>query len=129
MTLFQELTSWTGRQNEVHNRLVLMCEERNIPLLFHNKTIIMSKYLNGSKLYLNNHCLKTFAENFSRHLVKLKWHQKGKNNLTTPISLDSDNKCHNCDTPRKFAKKWNIQANYLRMWDLWISHPWYFWTL
>ena len=74
----------------------------------------MSKYLNESKLYLNNHCLKNFAEIFSRHLVKLKWHQKGKNNLTTPISLDSDNECQDRDTPGKFAKKMEYSSKLLK---------------
>ena len=60
-----------NKANEVNRRLVLMCMERNISFLSHDESIDPSKHLNESKLHLNNSGIKTFAENFSRFLVKL----------------------------------------------------------
>ena len=56
---------------EVNRRLVLMCKERNISFLSHDESIDPSKYLNEGKLHLNSSGIKTFAEKFSRFLVKL----------------------------------------------------------
>ena len=54
-----------------NHRLVLMCNERNISFLSHEESTDPSKHLNESKLHLNSNGIKTFAENFSRFLVKL----------------------------------------------------------
>ena len=60
-----------NKANEVNHCLVLMCKERNNSFLSHDESIDPSKYLNESKLHLNNSGTKIFAENFSRFLVKL----------------------------------------------------------
>ena len=57
--------------NEVNHRLVLMRKERNISLLLHDESNNLRKYLNESKLHLNNNGIKFFAENFSKFQVKL----------------------------------------------------------
>ena len=76
---FEELKN---KANEVNRRLVLMCKERNISFLSHDKGIDRSKHLNESKLHLNSNDIKIFADNFSRFRVK----------LNTSISLDLDKK-------------------------------------
>ena len=42
-----------NKATEVNNRLVLMCQERNIPFLSHSDIIDLSKHLNKSKLHFN----------------------------------------------------------------------------
>ena len=59
-----------NKATEVNNRLVLMCAERNIPFISHSESIDCSKHLNESKLHLNFHGVKVFAENFSAFLTK-----------------------------------------------------------
>ena len=56
--------------NQVNNWLVLICKEKNSPFLSYDENF------DTSKLHLINHCIKGFAENFCRPLVKLKLHQK-----------------------------------------------------
>ena len=68
--------------NQVNNWLVLMCRE-NSSFLSYDENV------DSSKLHLINHCIKAFAENFSRPLVKLKWHQKINTNLSTFENLIS----------------------------------------
>ena len=58
------------KATEVNNSLVLMCVERNIPFISHSERIDCSKHLNESKLHLNFHGVKVFAENFSALLTK-----------------------------------------------------------
>ena len=62
--------NFKNKTNEVNNRLVLMCAERNIPFISHRKSIDSSKHLNESKLHLNFNGVKVFAENFSAFLTK-----------------------------------------------------------
>ena len=60
-----------SKTTEVNNRLVLMCQERNIPFLSYSAIIDPSKCLNESKLYFNRQGMKDFAENISGFLAKL----------------------------------------------------------
>ena len=59
-----------NKTNELNNRLLLMCSERNIPFISHSESIDSSKHLNQSKLHLNFNGVKVFAENFSAFLTK-----------------------------------------------------------
>ena len=59
---------FNNKANEVNNRLVHMCRERNIPFISHTETIDPNKHLNESKLHLNFNGLKIFAENVSTFL-------------------------------------------------------------
>ena len=59
-----------NKATEVNNRLVLMCVERNIPLISHSESIDSSKHLIESKLHLNFDGVKDFVENFSAFLTK-----------------------------------------------------------
>ena len=59
-----------NKATDVNNCLVLMCAERNIPFISHSESIDCSKHLNESKLHLNFHGVKVFAENFSTFLTK-----------------------------------------------------------
>ena len=65
------LDQLNDKVNEVNRRLVLMRKERNISLLLHDESNNLRKYLNESKLHLNNNGIKFFAENFSKFQVKL----------------------------------------------------------
>ena len=60
-----------NKENKLNLRPVLMCKERNILFLSHEKSADPSKHLNESKLHLNSNVIKMFAENFPRFLVKL----------------------------------------------------------
>ena len=60
-----------NKATEVNNRLVLMCQERNIPFLSHSDIIDPSKHLNESKLHFNRQGMRVFAENISGFLTKL----------------------------------------------------------
>ena len=59
-----------NKANEVNHPLILMSEEKNISFLSHDESIDPSKHLNESKLHLNKHGIKIFAEDFSRFLAK-----------------------------------------------------------
>ena len=60
-----------NKATEVNNRLVVMCQERNIPFLSHSDIIDPSKHLNESKLHFNRQGMRVFAENISGFLTKL----------------------------------------------------------
>ena len=60
-----------NKATEVNNRLVLMCQERNISFLSHSDIIDPSKHLNESKLHFNRQGMRVFAENISGFLTKL----------------------------------------------------------
>ena len=62
--------NFKNKTNEVNNRLVLMCAERNIPFISHNESIDSSKLLNESKFHFNFNDLKVFSENFLAFLTK-----------------------------------------------------------
>ena len=66
-----KMSSQNKKVNEVNNRLVLMCQERNISFLFHGENINTSQHLSDSKKYLNNHAIQAFAKIFSSFLEKL----------------------------------------------------------
>ena len=46
-------------------------------------------------------CVCTFAQNFTRFLVKRNWSQQQKTNLNYSASLDLDNKSPCCETPNE----------------------------
>ena len=60
-----------NRGTETNNRLVLKCQEGNIPFLFHSDIIEPSKHLNKSKLHFNIQGMRVFAENISDFFTKL----------------------------------------------------------
>ena len=57
--------------NEVNNRLINMCEQRNIKIINHSDTIDRSRHLNESHLHLNRYGTVEFAKNFKNFLCKL----------------------------------------------------------
>ena len=57
-----------NKANEVNNRLVHMCRERDIPFISHTESIDPSKHLKESKFHLNFNGVKIFAENLSTFL-------------------------------------------------------------
>ena len=57
-----------NKANEVNNRLVHICRERDIPFISHTESIDPSKHLNESKFHLNFNDVKIFAENLSTFL-------------------------------------------------------------
>ena len=57
-----------NKANEVNNRLVHMCRERDIPFISQTESIDPSKHLNESKFLLNFNGVKIFAENLSTFL-------------------------------------------------------------
>ena len=60
-----------NKVNEVNNRLINMCEQRNIKIINHSDTIDRSRYLNESHLHLNRYGTVEFAKNFKNFLCKL----------------------------------------------------------
>ena len=86
------LDDLNNKANEMNRRLVLMCKERNISFLSHDKSNDLSKHLNESKLHLNNNGIQIFPENFSRFLVKLNCRQQRKTNFNISVSLGFDKK-------------------------------------
>ena len=66
-----KMSSQNKQVNEVNNRLVLMCQERNISFLFHGENINTSQHLSDSKLYLSNRDIQASAKIYSTFLEKL----------------------------------------------------------
>ena len=60
-----------NKVNEVNNRLINMCEQRNIKIINHSDTIDRSRHLNESHLHLNRYGTVEFAKNFKNFLCKL----------------------------------------------------------
>ena len=60
-----------NKVNEVNNRLINMCEQRNIKIINHSDTIDRSRHLNESHLHLNRYGTVEFAKNFKNFLRKL----------------------------------------------------------
>ena len=60
-----------NKVNEVNNRLINMCEQRNIKIINHSDTIDRSRHLNESQLHLNRYGTVEFAKNFKNFLCKL----------------------------------------------------------
>ena len=60
-----------NKVNEVNNRLINMCEQRNIKIINHSDTIDRSRHLNESHLHLNRYGTVEFAKNFQNFLCKL----------------------------------------------------------
>ena len=60
-----------NKATEVNKRLVLMCQEKNIPFLSRSNIIDTSKNLNESKLHFNRQGMRFFAENISGFLMEL----------------------------------------------------------
>ena len=57
-----------NKVNEVNNRLINMCEQRNIKIINHSDTIDRSRHLNESHLHLNRYGTVEFAKNFKNVL-------------------------------------------------------------
>ena len=62
-----------NKVNEVNNRLINMCEQRNIKIINHSDTIDRSRHLNESHLHLNRYGTVEFAKNLKNFLCKLDW--------------------------------------------------------
>ena len=60
-----------NKVNEVNNRLINMCEQRNIKIINHSDTIDRSRHLNESHLHLNRYGTVEFAKNLKNFLCKL----------------------------------------------------------
>ena len=60
-----------NKVNEVNNRLINMCEQRNIKIINQSDTIDRSRHLNESHLHLNRYGTVEFAKNFKNFLCKL----------------------------------------------------------
>ena len=60
-----------NKVKEVNNRLINMCEQRNIKIINHSDTIDRSRHLNESHLHLNRYGTVEFAKNFKNFLCKL----------------------------------------------------------
>ena len=60
-----------NKVNEVNNRLINMCEQRNIKIINHSDTIDRSRHLNESHLHLNRYGTVEFAKNSQNFLCKL----------------------------------------------------------
>ena len=60
-----------NKATEVNNRLVLMCQERNIPFLSRSDIIDPSNHLNKSKLRFNRQGMRIFVVSISGFLTKL----------------------------------------------------------
>ena len=52
--IVSRLDDLNNQASEVNGRLVLMCKERNISFLSHDKSVDPNKHLNESKLHLNS---------------------------------------------------------------------------
>ena len=57
-----------NKANELNNRLVHMCRERDIPFISHAESIDPSEHLNENKFHLNFNGVKISAENLSTFL-------------------------------------------------------------
>ena len=57
-----------NKVNEVNNRLINMCEQRNIKIINHSDTIDRSRHLNESHLHLNRYGTVEVAKNFKNFL-------------------------------------------------------------
>ena len=58
-----------NKVNEVNNRLINMCELRNIKIINHSDTIDRSRHLNESHLHLNRYGTVEFAKNFKNFFM------------------------------------------------------------
>ena len=56
--------------NEVNNRLVNMCNQRNIRFIIHSDNIQPERHVNDSKVYLNRYGTIVFAKKFTKFLSK-----------------------------------------------------------
>ena len=59
------------RYNNLNNKLVNMCKERNISYIDHVDAISPEHHLNESNLHLNRYATIEFAKNFTRYLSEL----------------------------------------------------------
>ena len=60
-----------NKANEVNNRLINMCKERNINFVNHKDDIEPERHLNESKLHLNRYGTIVFANKFSNYISEL----------------------------------------------------------
>ena len=60
-----------NKVNEVNNRLINMCQQRNIKIINHINTIDPSKHLNESLFHLNRYGAIEFVNNFKKGLCNL----------------------------------------------------------
>ena len=61
-----------NKVNEVNNRLINMCQERNINFINHTNTIDPKRHLNESHLHLNRYGTNEFTKNFANFLCNMK---------------------------------------------------------
>ena len=58
-----------NKAEEVNDRLMKMCGDRNIPYIDHSNVIIPNIHLNEYKLHLNKQGVITLAESFSNFIL------------------------------------------------------------
>ena len=59
---------WKNRVTKVHNCLISMCRDGNIPFINHNNVIDLKKNLNNSKLHVNAKGSIKIRDNFIKYL-------------------------------------------------------------